>query len=501
MTNVLKATENSPAGNIKTPFNASRWLLLFVYTLQTAITGCVYFGWAPLSRMLLNAGVFADKCERDETGEYLQEPELEGKAFYCNEQDAAVQHLYAITLACHFTTSAVAGLLMDTLGPKCTSVLGQGFNIAGWSLISTLTPHSNLQVYAAFVLIGMGADTAFLPTLFVSRLFPRKPGLIITLLGASSSISFAVPLVLYSLLPTGDLKSCFWYVLFGPGVFLIADALLMPLRPFGEVREKQTNAQDSQDADTAFSGEGDLFIQRSNSSSNALRTEAELEDLGTEKSAGGTNINDSLFQSIVSQKYILIVVYFIGVSWVSAFYQEAHSRLLNDPGPQRFLGWVLPLSCIPCVIFGRCSDWIGILPVMVMVNAAGLLACLCSLWQQPGAGYASALFFMVYMSMFGSQVFIYIERNFPAKHFGRLIGLAELTGGLLSLLCNPLYSAAVDSSSEGYGIFGVQLFLVVLILLEFVVLARLAVLGKRQKNLHSSQSCTVAGGGLQPGEP
>lgn len=173
--------------------------------LQTVVTRCVYFGRAPLASMLLSAGVFASKCSTDAGGYYLGDRRLGGEAFTCNEQDAAVQHLYTITPASHFTTSAIADLVMDMLGPKFISMICQGFNVAGWSLLLTVTPQSHAKVYLGFVSIVVGADTAFLPTLLVPRLIPRTPGLVITLQGAASSVSFVLPLSFCSLLPAGDM--------------------------------------------------------------------------------------------------------------------------------------------------------------------------------------------------------------------------------------------------------------------------------------------------------
>lgn len=462
---------------MSTATTANRFLLLAAFTAQTVATGCVYFGWAPLSSMLLSVGIFADQCPAIVNDPSMEDPQMKHREFKCNEQDAAVQNLYTITLAAHFTTSAFAGLMMDTLGPRLTSVLGQGFNIAGWSLISTVNSQSHAKVYAAFVLIGMGADTAFLPTLLVSRLFPRNPGLIITLLGAACSASFVVPSVLWLLLPVGDLSGCIWYVIFGPGLFLLVDALLMPVRHF-KTNKIEENTQSLPQLPSV--NEDDSFIPVTQRQ--ACANQSELMNLNIQSSSheeiSGNTQSNFLFRTVLSQEYILIVVYFIGVSWVSSFYQQAHSRILA-PEPQRFLGWMLPLSFIPCIFFGKCSDCMGILPVMLIVNTAGLLTYLCSLSQQPTAGYASVLFFMMYMSLFSSQVFIYIEKTFSTEHFGRLIGLVELTGGLFSLLCNPVYANAVENP-DGNGIMRVQMLVIMLLLFEFLVLGRLLILKKRR---------------------
>ncbi|OEH79430.1 hypothetical protein cyc_07652 [Cyclospora cayetanensis] len=130
-------------------------------------------------------------------------------------------------------------------------------------------------------------------------------------------------------------------------------------------------------------------------------------------------------KTLSSEKYILIVIYFIAVGWITSFYQEGHDRILVQKA-QDFLGSALPFSFIPCIILGKLSEFLGIIPVMGIVNTAGLLAYAFSLKQAATTGIISVLCFMVYMSLFVSQVFVYIESTFPAIYFGRLIGIVQL---------------------------------------------------------------------------
>ncbi|CDI75179.1 hypothetical protein EPH_0004490 [Eimeria praecox] len=487
-----------PGAQQATPFNLNRYALLFLYVLQTFMTGCVYFGWAPLSAMLLRAGVFSFKCDVDEKGAFVDDQREFGNNYICDKQDASVQSLFVITLATHCTMSALAGAMMDTLGPKITSMIGQCFHIISWSLISTLTAESNARVYLGFIFMGLGADTAFLPTLLITRLFPGAAATVITLIGSASSASFAIPLILNSYLTGNGISGCWWYVGFGPCLFLLVAALSLPLKAYkvfeddfpenkGTTQTNQNTLSDSAHLSKQETGELASFAERPS------QKEVEGQQKLTRVPASHT-----FLKTLFSEKYLLVVIYFTAVGWITSFYQEAHDRIL-EPTALKFLGNALPFSFIPCIILGKLSEIIGILAVMGIVNSAGVLAYSFSLKQTVTTGIISVLCFMVYMSLFVSQVFVYVEENFPAKFFGRLIGTVQLIGGLLSLLCSPLFHLTVGLGPKG--MYVVQLPMIGLLLLMYVVLARMWWIHRRSQVSQKRESGPAATAGSAVTEP
>ena len=469
-----------PGAQQATPFNLNRYALLFLYVLQTFMTGCVYFGWAPLSAMLLRAEVFSFKCDVDEKGSFIDDQRKFGNNYICDKQDASVQSLFVITLATHCTMSALAGAMMDTLGPKITSMIGQCFHIIAWSLISTLTAESNARVYLGFIFMGLGADTAFLPTLLITRLFPGAAATVITLIGSASSASFAIPLILNSYLTSNGISGCWWYVGFGPCLFLLVAALSMPLTAYAvfeeDLPEHGRTAQTDQHTlpespHLSKQDTGDIIPSAGPRSSNE----------GKDQQKPSARTNHTFLKTLFSENYLLVVIYFVAVGWVTSFYQEAHDRIL-EPTSLKFLGNALPFSFIPCIILGKLSEVIGILAVMGIVNSAGVLAYSFSLKQTVTTGIVSVLCFIVYMSLFVSQVFVYVEENFPAKFFGRLIGIVQLVGGLLSLVCSPLFHLTVGLGPKG--MYVVQLPMIGLLSLMYIVLARMWWINRRS---HVSQ--------------
>ena len=489
-----------PGAMQATPLNLNRYVLLFLYVFQTFMTGCVYFGWAPLSAMLLRAGVFSFKCAVNENGDFVDDQRDHDHNYICDEQDASVQSLFVITLAVHCTMSALAGTMMDTLGPKITSMIGQCFHIVGWSLIATLTPNSNAAVYLGFIFIGLGADTAFLPTLLVTRLFPGAAATVITIIGSASSASFAIPLILDSYLTSDGISGCWWYVGFGPCLFLLIDFFVMPLKAYkvfeGDHPEQQAAPRDNRPAsecpELSQQETGESIVGLHSTTTGGAPGKQQPEEALTVSTDG------TFLKTLFSEKYLLVVIYFIAVGWITSFYQEAHDRILVQTA-QHFLGSALPFSFIPCIILGKLSETIGILPVMGIVNTSGALAYAFSLKQTTATGIISVLWFMVYMSLFVSQVFVYIEGTFPAKFFGRLIGIVQLVGGLLSLLCSPLFRLTVGLGPKG--LYVVQLPMIGLLLLMYFVLARMWWIGRQTVAPQKVDSGPVAPNGAVAPEP
>lgn len=173
---------------------------------------------------------------------------------------------------------------------------------------------------------------------------------------------------------------------------------------------------------------------------------------------------------VFSERYVLIVLYFVGVVWASSFYQQAPRRTFST-SVVSFLEVALPLSFLPCILLGKLADLWGIVRLMLVLNSCGVLMYALAMVKKEAAGYASVVFFCLYMSLFMGQVFVYVEGTFAPQHFGKLVGLASMVGGLLSLVCNLFYEMAVTGGERG--LFICQLTMLSLLLAQFAVLGRL----------------------------
>ncbi|OEH75293.1 uncharacterized protein LOC34618879 [Cyclospora cayetanensis] len=467
-----------PGAQQPTPWGLNRYVILLIYLLYVFLTGCVYFGWASLSSMLLKAQSFSALCPKDADGRFIDDMTAD-KGFICDEQEAAVQHLYTITLAVHTTFSSVAGTMMDFAGPLMTAFLGQLFNFTGWALLASSETVGNSALYAGFVFIGMGADMGFLPVLCITRLFPGSAGLNITLLGSAASASFAIPLILEAIcksLNVSSPRNVFWaYAGMGPGLCLLFALLFIP-------RSGYIDFRDEEDAGSTEAAQG----KQSGDSPAACQTAGERAHGDSRCAIPGA----SFWRQLFSAKYIVLTIYFVGVGWASSFYQEAHNRLLSV-SVRNFLKILLPLSFLPCIMWGYLADKWGILRVIFITNITGLLMYLFTFSDIEVLGYLSVLCFTNYMSIFTSQVFVYIEQHFTYDHFGKLIGIIQMVGGLFSLACNPLYSGVALNPDVKNGLGIVQGIMVGLLCLQFVWITVLFFLGKRGKGSARQQKYTI----------
>ncbi|KAL8426536.1 hypothetical protein Efla_006601 [Eimeria flavescens] len=461
-----------PGAKQPTPWGFNRYVILTVYIFYVFLTGCVYFGWASLSTMLLRAESFSELCAKDDEGKYIVDMRP-AEAHICNEQEAAVQHLYTITLAVHTTMSSVAGTSMDAAGPLVTAVLGQLFNFVGWAMLASSGSIGSAALYIGFVFIGMGADMGFLPTLCITRLFPGSAGLSITMLGSAASASFAIPLILEAIckhLGLSNPKTVFWsYAALGPGLCVLLALFFIPFRGYKDFRDEvQTHGKPEKLAEPC----------EQCGISQGVCAHGEDPSPGDSRCAVP---GASFWKQLFSPKYIVLTIYFVGVGWASSFYQEAHNRLLSE-SVRNFLKILLPLSFIPCILWGYLADKWGIIRVLYVTNTSGLLMYLFTFGGVEALGYLSVICFTNYMSIFTSQVFVYIEQHFTYEHFGKLIGIIQMVGGLSSLACNPLYSEVALNENLDNGLRIVQFILVGLLLLQFVWITTLVWLGRHDKS-------------------
>ncbi|XP_026192109.1 uncharacterized protein LOC34618810 [Cyclospora cayetanensis] len=219
------------------PCGVGRYFLLVVYVIYAFLTARVYFAWPNLSNLLFRSNAYSWLCDS-----YLADgkPDMRldingGKRYICEEQNSAVGNIFVTCLAFAFSFSLAAGLLLDYLGPRITATIGQVMNALAWILLA-FGSESSQTYYAAFIFMGIGSDIGYLPLLSAANLFPGHEGLIVAILGASKSASFAVPTILDKIeAGYADISLrnvCLGYAALGPGLCLILAFVLVPYKHF-----------------------------------------------------------------------------------------------------------------------------------------------------------------------------------------------------------------------------------------------------------------------------
>lgn len=411
------------------------------------LTGSIYFGWPSLAVMTLKSGGFSSLCTEDA---FITDEEISGSSqqqpAICTAQEAAVQHLYSLTLFFMTAASLLAGAMIDSLGSRRTAILGYSLHVLADLCLASSHWAGDAFLYLGFALLGAATDTAFLPVLTASRLFPSNGGFIICILGSAASASFGVPPLLEAIADKLHLQfplNIFWgYALGGPGLCLILACLFLPNSAFldeggGDNEEGQSNFSEQPQYEE---------LEDTAERQSTADTEREAPPLLFGSCVSNNNENNNLvWFHIFSLEFFLLAIYFAVVSCAVVFYQEAPSRYF-PPKIIRALEVALPFSFVPCILFGWIADKWGVLWVMSLATANGLIAYVCALntnskGKEGVCGYISVLCFTNFIAIFTSQIFVYAEKRFPPKHFGKIVGLLQLMGGTVALLCNPVYSA------------------------------------------------------------
>ncbi|KAL8455653.1 hypothetical protein Emag_000475 [Eimeria magna] len=524
------------------PWAIPKELLLVFYMMSAMLTSCVYFGFPSIRRMLLQSGAYEWLCgDEPDTStaaaasaaaaaaaaaeEAAEEDRIHAK---CRAQDAAVAPLFTVALVSHSMMSAVAGMLLDHAGPKLTALVGQGLNILGWLLLGL--SNKSLPFYIpAFICIGSGADTSYLPLLKIVSLFHRR-GVVIALLGVACTSSFALPVVLEKIwLSNADWRFshvCGVYLLLGPGVGLAVALFFIPWRPFSSsnihnhkqrrclslcesnsgssiplslttlatdaaadpqpLSETPAAAAAKAKAAAAGGGVGGGHTQTSPtnsacidvpeashlvqkdcskcSSSSSSRSKGSSSKSSSSKttiittSSGGSSSSKgeqkqkqqqqqqhtarhSFLSEFLSIRFLCILLLAAAQQLAISFYHMSAHRLL-EPQVSRHLDIFLSLACIPCVFFGIAIDLFGILRVLALSNFLGFCAYAVTLGAPAYTLHmASLVSFCGYVALDSELVFCCVSIMFSSSNFGRLAGLAQATGGLLSLISIPLYNS------------------------------------------------------------
>ncbi|OEH74866.1 major facilitator family domain-containing protein [Cyclospora cayetanensis] len=455
-----------PAASQATPYGVNRYVLLLVYLFLVVLMGSDYLGWGPLSSMLYRSRAFYWLCSEDEILSATSQSSP-GKPI-CIPQRQAIQTLFSGSYATYFIANALAGFLVDFAGPKVTALLGATLSACGWLMLGASCETFRVLL-PSFLMIGGGAGMIYLPLLCIVNLFPGSFGIVLTLMGASLSLSLSVPSLLNSMHRSGVSLSfvCWMYAVVGPLMGILVISLFVPLEGFIDV---------------------DLFVL-------SLRSEypAGCKTSGDQRCpavALSTVTDDDYFKPFRVEAwsfvYFAVCGYFTLCSLSMLYYQKAAPVILTEPG-QMALEIASPLSTIPCIILGRVTDYIPIVYVMMFVNFTGAVSFLLAAYPIGDASIISVCFFSVYIAIFTSQVFIYIKSLFTSIHFGKLAGIACMLGGIISVSIERVYCQLTEKHFKGNYSPSLWAHFGILVCAYFLLIPMARAASRRQKEMSSQR--------------
>ncbi|CAD2096428.1 novel putative transporter 1, putative [Plasmodium vinckei] len=481
----IKSNPNLPGAKQKTPFNINRIFLLLIIIIYTATSACIYFDWTSIRNLLLSVG------------KYKHLNITEHADITLSPQYKKINNLYPMTLAIHFTTSAFCGFLYDHIGPKFTAIIGQTFNILTWVFLSIDSTQIDTTLIG-FVFLGLGADTAFIPILTVSNLFPDISTFILTLIGAAASLSYAVPTTLnyvYNKYP--DLP--FYYMCYGYIFIILIPCLLvaiflLPVKPFKGLDYYLESEQESEKAAIEQIGStGDVEMQpRSIQNGNSYISNDLNKSKSTKNIIEGEDFHKQsimlFFKVLLSYPSICIIVYFILFNISTVFYAMVTDIYFSyNKSLINMINILMPLSFIPCIIFGRFINKYGAAITIILMNACSALMHLTALIQHQITGVISVFLYMCVASIYTSQIYCFLSNAFPSIVFGKLVGITSLFGGMFSLFCEKLYENISNSSGNKNDPTTISILLAIFFIIMFLPLSILYT-RNYEKNIESVSS-------------
>lgn len=485
-----------------TPFGISRYVLLLLFCFYTFATGSVYWGWDGFQDSLYKSEAFSWLC-RNTSDNFVN---IGGK-FYptCADRKNAIADMYTTAFVCHFGFSAFAGVILDVVGPKICSMIGQTFHIFGWMLLAHANQSISGAYYAAVGFIGAGTDTAYLPILSLGNLFPGNESLVLSILGSLRSVSFAMPVILARIYTTdsfapGDFtKFCYGYLGVANGAAMIICLLLIPMRPFRNPRktaEEEAKQPTEKEAAAAAAARGRRRLSvlyttgtmmmpppASTSAGDMVDIASELRgcktpDYSERKSsymlspgerrtsiimATSTaqdafvpphlegNHYSSFLSNIRRPEFFLIVPFFCLCLIRGEFFAKSNKDLLvTSAGDDCYTIFSVfnILTFLPGPVFGKLCDTIGILWVILILNISAINLYFFVIFDVLAVKIIGVLFYFVFTSFVLSNLYCYVAHVFPTEHFGKLTGLASFIGGMFSLLSIGLYRLCTGSAFQ-----------------------------------------------------
>ncbi|CBZ49540.1 potential mitochondrial membrane protein,related [Neospora caninum Liverpool] len=454
----------------KTPLRLSRECLLCIFCVYAFLTGPFYFNWAPVSYVFLAAGFFRGACDSGELD--YSKPADEPK---CQDEEIAVHEFFIISMMCDMCFSLLAGLLLDSVGPKVTAVIGSTTLAVSWFL-SGASKHLQ-KSGAATIVMSASLSAAFLPCLSIANLFPNARNSVIGLLTFFRYLSGTVPLVLKTVFFESDSVEDTRSVAYTYGTLCIGSCVFMaacffPYQKWQRVRALEyprdietpgaaedlppsgiptetPDARNSSDTEVTTRRRGSIVKWCHNSIRRCLSAPSHSVD-----SLDAANLRCDILQTIergttearllswndwraffldASSSVFIFLCLFEALLLISeSFFKAAGRRII--PQAYETSEAINILAAFPVPLIGFLADKRGIIASMCIVNVFVLLAFIVSIIPQFPAisvcQYLASITMAVAAPFFVTQIYCYILQSFQEAHMGKLIGLASFIAGL-----------------------------------------------------------------------
>ncbi|KAK3615973.1 hypothetical protein LTR56_026266 [Elasticomyces elasticus] len=448
----------APATNQDVPAGAfqvsktKRILQVAVAVVYCLLAAGIVFGYAAIKPVLVEEGVYRDKCTQDE---------LDEGVWVCYEQELRLNLMFTTAAVSTNVAALPIGTVLDRYGPRIASMVGCVFLTIG-ALFFAFAENIPFDAYIpAYLFLALGGPFVFISSFQLSNTFPQHSGLILALLTGAFDTSSAI-FLMYRLIyqkTNGWFtpKKFFLLYLIVPAFILVVQLFIMPKDSYKTVGELVKAVEsDDQAAEDEIEDEEQRTRRREHRESAASEVTTLLGAKGADKQQAaeeakaeksgvwGALHGQTALQQIKSPWFVLItlftVVQMLRINYFVATVRTQATELLHSHSKavqvNEFFDVALPLGGVISVPFiGLVLDHTSTPFVLgLLVAIATTIGILGVIPNAMWAAYANIILFVLYRPFYYTAVSDYSAKVFGFATFGKVYGLIICLAGLLNFI-------------------------------------------------------------------
>lgn len=440
---------------------AKRIAQVAIAVLYCLFAAGVVFGYAAIKPVLIQEGVYRDKCTREE---------LDAGVWVCYEQELRLNLMFTIAAVSTNVCALPVGTILDRYGPRVATIIGCLFLFTGALLFAFAQDIKNsFDAYIpAYFFLALGGPFVFISTFQLSNTFPNHSGLILALLTGAFDTSSAIFLVYRLIYQATDgtfmPKKFFLVYLVVPAFILVAQIFIMPSSSYktvGELINQASEPENLPDVDDQDEHARQAILAERRERRESMVSEitqllgtkdgdqqaAEEEEKQKISGVWGALHGKTAAQQILTPWFILITLftviqmtrinYFVATirtQYTYIFHSEDTAARLND-----FFDLALPLGGVVSVPFiGLVLDHTSTTFVLALLVTIATTIGILGVIPQTWAAYANICLFVVYRPLYYTAVSDYSAKVFGFATFGKVYGLIICLAGLFNFSAQGL---------------------------------------------------------------
>ncbi|KAK0307433.1 hypothetical protein LTR82_015941 [Friedmanniomyces endolithicus] len=431
---------------------AKRILQVGVAVIYCLLAAGIVFGYAAIKPVLVEEGVYRDKCTQ---------AELDEGVWVCYEQELRLNLMFTVAAVSTNVAALPIGTVLDRYGPRIASIVGTFFLTLG-ALFFAFAEDVPFDAYIpAYLFLALGGPFVFISSFQLSNTFPQHSGLILALLTGAFDTSSAV-FLMYRLIyqrTNGWFtpKKFFLIYLIVPVFILAVQLFVMPAQSYKTAGELVNAPESPAPAEAIFTNDHSdepatsetttlLNTNPADKPQPAQQQQQQQQHPHTPKpnSVWGALHGKSALQQILTPWFLLIALFtaiqMTRINYFVATIRTQYTYLLHSPALaariNSFFDVALPLGGVAAVpLIGALLDHTSTTFVLgLLVTIATTIGVLGVIPDSMGAAYANVVLFVLYRPLYYTAVSDYSAKVFGFETFGKVYGLIICGAGLFNFV-------------------------------------------------------------------